>query len=128
MLGGWHSGPADSNYHAKQSVKRVSPHQSEEVDLWSDRCGMISALFHASGVCCDGGGVASTGRAVHTKPVCADLFIKKRKLSILLVTFFPNIVYAVKLHVNFSDLSPHPLWVPSFLHLHPPCKNGQLSL
>lgn len=72
MLGGWHSGPADSNYRAKQSAKRVSPHQSEEVDLWSDRCGMISALFYASGVWCDGGGVASTGRVVHTKPVCAD--------------------------------------------------------
>lgn len=32
MLGGWHSGPTDSNYRAKQSAKRTSPHQSEEVD------------------------------------------------------------------------------------------------
>lgn len=32
MLGGWHSGPTDSNYRAKQSAERVSPHQSEEVD------------------------------------------------------------------------------------------------
>lgn len=106
----------------------MSPHQSEEVDLWSDRCGKISALFQASGVCCDGGCVASTGRVEHIKPVCADLLYKKRKLSILLFTFFPNIVYAVELHANFSDLSPHPLFVPSFLHLRPSCKNGQLSL